>query len=55
MKGDRPPDAPPAREERVRQLGFDPGYLTPLEQDELLEIHSWSPEEPLATAAVTTV
>jgi hypothetical protein len=34
-------------EERVRALGFDPGQLTPGEQEELLEFDRLCPDEAL--------
>lgn len=47
MQVDRPPEIEPDREERVRALGFDPRFLTPEEQTELIEIHSVWPDEAL--------
>lgn len=41
---DRPPEHRPTREDRVRELGFDPCYLTPQEQVDLLEIHAFAPD-----------
>lgn len=41
---DRPPEQRFAREERVRDLGFNPAYLTPQEQMDLLELHASAPE-----------
>lgn len=44
-----PPEfEPPSREERIRALGFDPNHLTPLEQEELLEMYSLCPDEAMS-------
>ena len=41
------PEPEISREDQIRAMGFDPGYLTPDEQVELLEIHSLCPDEAL--------
>jgi hypothetical protein len=41
----RPPEPEPSPEEQIRALGFDPGWLTPDEQMEVLEMHLLCPDE----------
>ncbi|MEX2583247.1 MAG: hypothetical protein WD766_08225 [Gemmatimonadota bacterium] len=40
MKQEYASEGKPSRSDRIRQLGFDPTYLTSSEQQELLEIES---------------
>lgn len=47
MEETHPPEHRPPPEEEIRALGFDPAFLTPAEQRELLEIHQDCPDELL--------
>jgi hypothetical protein len=40
VKQEHASEGVPSRRDRIRQLGFDPDYLTSAEQQELLEIES---------------
>ena len=42
------PEPAASPEEQVRALGFDPQFLTPDEQRELLEMHLLYPDEALS-------
>lgn len=43
---DCPPlEIEPTLEDRVREMGYDPTHLTPLEQEELVEFYTLCPEE----------
>lgn len=50
---DRPP-APRSPEEWVRQLGFDPSYLTPQERMELVELNRTLAAAPAPSQAATS-
>lgn len=41
------PDTEPSREEQIRALGYDPQFLTPDEQTEMLELHVLCPDEAI--------
>jgi hypothetical protein len=43
-----PPEPTVSYAEQVRALGFDPVYLTPEEQVEVLEMHLLCPDEALS-------
>ena len=43
-----PPEPAPTRAEQIRALGFDPVYLTPDEQVEVIEMHHLCPDEALS-------
>ena len=43
-----PPEPAPSHAEQIRALGFDPVYLTPDEQVEVLEMHLLCPDEALS-------
>jgi hypothetical protein len=40
----------PSREDQIRALGFDPSQLTPMEQEDLLEIYSLCPDEAMSAS-----
>ena len=42
------PETTSSLEDQIRELGFDPTQLTPLEQAELLLIYSLCPDEALS-------
>ena len=43
-----PPEPIPSQAEQIRALGFDPVYLTPDEQVEVLEMHILCPDEAMS-------
>jgi hypothetical protein len=45
-----PPATAKPVEEQIRELGFDPRQLTPLEREELVEIYRRCPDELLTVA-----
>lgn len=51
MEQDWPVEIGVYPESRVRALGFDPSYLTPDEQAELLELHSGWPDDGAGAGA----
>ena len=48
MEEIRPPEPTVSCAEQVRALGYDPVYLTPEEQVEVVEMHLLCPDEALS-------
>jgi hypothetical protein len=50
VEAKRPPEPRYPPDQEIREMGFDPGQLTPDEQQELLELHHRVPDEALSAS-----